>query len=382
MKHRKPSNTNQAAAVKQYQINYLSQNHVSIAPKSTSQAIYNPMNDLHILIPSLLSPLTLWHKDFLFTPKSSLLSVLLAHADYKKQSHIGLDRSLFSLLNYPEQQELPSAYYRYQLDFSESPTSAIMCADPVHLDVGIDEIILSPEPIDDLSPAEYIELVENLNQHFAQDNWHFLVAKSGHCYLQYQNNEQIQTTPLDVVRSKSIFNYLPQSENLNWHSLQNEIQMLLHMTSLNQSREMAGQRAINSLWFWGAAQAQTLQHTINAIWGGGVAAQIAAKAAKISHHKKIDDYSDLNSGQHIVVFDQLYAVALNDQYSHWQTTLDDLENNQLIPLLQSAKKQKKTVHIHDCNGHTFTLRPPKRQWKFWQKSVIELHSLAKKIQDK
>ena len=335
------------------------------------------MSDLHILIPSLLSPLLLWQKDFLFTAQAPLLSELLAKSQRSQHKIKGLDRCLFSLLGWSAQQELPIAYYRYQLDFGHQPDSALMCADPVHLQAGVDEIILSPEAIDDLSNADAQELIESLNQHFAQDNWQFIYADSGHCYLKYQGKEAVKTTPLDFVRGQSIFKYLPQSDNLNWHSLQNEIQMLLHMTSLNQSREMAQQQSINSLWFWGAGEKhkEPLPHTISTIWGGGINAKVAAKAANIGHKTLLQNYNDLATGQHIIVFDTLYFPALQDDYTQWQTLLNTLEQQQLTPLIQWAKKQGKTVTIHDTYGQSFVLQN-KRNWKFWQKSSLKLHNLS------
>jgi len=339
------------------------------------------MSDLHILIPSLLSPLSLWQKDFLFTPKSALLSTLLATSQCNTHAIKGVERNLFTLLGWQADQELPIAYYRYQLDFDCMPDSALMCADPVHLQAGVDEIILSAEPINDLSNADAEELMDCLNQHFEQDNWQFICAESGHCYLNYQSGETIQTTPLDYVRGKSIFNHLPQSDNLNWHSLQNEIQMLLHMTALNQSREMAQQQSINSLWFWGAGQGSDHLQTsmkkqaITSIWGGGINAKIAAKAANIPHQALPQQYDALQKGQHIVLLDTLYPPALQDQYSQWQAALDDLENNTLAPLLKWAKQKGKSVSIHDCDGQTFVVQY-KRHWKFWQKSTVPLQDLC------
>ena len=338
------------------------------------------MSDIHIVIPSLLSPLLLWQKDFLFTPTAPVFSTLLARRQCHQHTLIGMDRTLFSLLGWPNKQELPSAYYRYQLDFGSEPDAALMCADPVHLAAGVDEIILSPERIDDLSHSDAEELIDTLNQHFAQDNWQFIQADSGRFYLQYQQQEHIDTTPLDVVRGQSIFNYLPQSARLNWHSLQNEIQMLLHMSSLNQSREIAGQKAVNSLWFWGAGTPQdaALTYNISAIWGSQINAKIAAQAANIKQHALPQHYDQLGLGQHIIVFDHLYEAALQDDYHHWQAQLNLLEETHINPLIQWAKKHRKTLHIHTCDGQTFVI-PNKRNWKFWQKPTVALQHLCKAV---
>ena len=335
------------------------------------------MNQIHIFIPKLLSPLKLWNKDFGFQVKSPVLSELLSSSIKKKNSHDqGLTTSLFTKLGHPKDSELPIAYYRYQLDFGSPPDTQIMCADPINLQAGIDEIILNPEPINDLSKTDAEELISALNKHFAQDGWEFISADSGNCYLKHQSNEAISTTPLDYAKGKSIFQHLPQSETLNWHSLQNEMQMLLHMTSLNQTREMAGQLPINSLWLWGAGKTSNLSHQFDTILGG-TESKAAALAAKITHNTLKMPIQTPHTGRHIIVLNELYDYAVLDQYTHWQDALHRLEEEYISPISTRCKQKKIELFINTCDGNEFQIKP-KKSWAFWKKTSTDLLDISPK----
>ncbi len=333
------------------------------------------MNQIKLLIPQLFTPLLLWHKDFGFSAESHVLSNLLSNSQKQKTTSHCLTSALFKQLGFSPEKELPIAYYRYLLDFGKHPNSSIMCADPVNLQAGIDEIILNPEPIDDLSKTDSEELLKGLNKHFAQGNWEFIVADSGNWYLSHQSDEVIQTNPIDLVRGKSIFQYLPKSETLNWHSLQNEIQMLLHMNPLNQSREIAGQNPVNSLWFWGAGKASSHQHDFDTIWGGDIIGATAALAGELKHQAIPKMINDLPNGNHLFILDDLFFDAVQDKYNNWQDTLLRLETDYIEPIAKICKKKNIQLQLDTCDGQTFQINQ-QSSWKFWKKDKVDLLRLS------
>ncbi len=334
------------------------------------------MKHIYILIPKLLSPLALWQKDFGFQPESTVLSQLLAFSKRQKTQTRCLASTLFKQLNFPDNTELPIAYYRYLLDFGQAPDGPIMCADPVNLQAGIDEIILNPEPVTDLSKTDIDMLFQALNQHFAQDNWEFIVSETGNGYLKYQFTEHIQTSTLQEVCGKSIFQYLPKSSNLNWHVLQNEIQMLLHINPLNQNRELAGRLPINSLWFWGAGKKHNVQHSVEMIYSNESLAKITAVAANIPQ-QTLDKLPKqlVSHKKQIIVLDQLYQPAVQDHYQTWQDTLQELESHYINFIANYCKRHKIQLFINDCEGNEFIIKT-ERSWKFWKKKHINLYNLA------
>ena len=72
-------------------------------------------------------------------------------------------------------------------------------------------------------------------------------------YLRFENNmPDVSCTPLHDVIMKPINQYLPQGRDVSrWHTLLNEIQMILATLDINLYRQQERQLPVNSLWFWG-----------------------------------------------------------------------------------------------------------------------------------
>jgi len=118
---------------------------------------------VHLCIPQLLQPLMLWKKDFLFEPEAPELGQLFRQFDVIQDKEIkGLEASLFDILGMEERQELPAAFYRYQMHKKSAPKRMRVCADPIHLEVGMNDITLT-EKITDLSDLEADEIIESIN---------------------------------------------------------------------------------------------------------------------------------------------------------------------------------------------------------------------------
>ena len=130
----------------------------------------------HLFIPYLFDSLKAWHHDFLFEINASHLSTLLnQYIKINNKKCQSLDVAFFQTLN-SEIEELPVAYYRHQVQFGEKLTGLI-CADPVFLEVGMNDVTLT-DKITDLTDDEAKELLEILNNHFAQDGLQFVFGSN------------------------------------------------------------------------------------------------------------------------------------------------------------------------------------------------------------
>ena len=127
-------------------------------------------------------------------------------------------------------------------------------ADPVHLHIEHDQILLADSRVFRISSQEADQLTELLNQHFAANGQEmvFLPLWPDRWYVRAAKIPPAKTHLLGEVANKSINELLPFGKNAGlWRGLFNEIQMLLHEHPLNQLREARGEPAINSVWFWG-----------------------------------------------------------------------------------------------------------------------------------
>ncbi len=339
-------------------------------------------SNIILFIPELIQSLKTWHQDFGFEPKTPVFSSLFAHYKSIDTSSVGLDRALFSTLGLPTEEELPIAQYRYTTNNKKTP-QMLICADPVHCEVGINDITLT-HVIDDFTRDEAEEIISQLNQHFSQDGLAFLLDDAQQWYLALppsplsssQQQEAFESTELDRVIGKNIFPFLPKSEMRNWKVIQNEVQMLLHLSSINQSREIAGLSTANSLWFWGGGKEFIVDDTevannpannlannpVNMVFGNKNKASLIAKAGKCdfkplpSRGDEIVKYlieqknSKKEQAETLVILDQLLIPALSNDLQTWQQQLNHIEQQFIEPLMQASKQGKITLQIDTCDG--------------------------------
>lgn len=354
---------------------------------------------LHIIIPELFRPLVSWHNDFGFTPEASHLSALLAHyTQLQPTTKPGFDAALMASLGILED-ELPIANYRIQthppyssstqaiseneayqqlkkvksgggvsLNTLKTGFNTLLCADPVHLEVGINDISMT-DRITDLTIEEAKDLVNVLNAHFKQDGIYFMVGDAKHWYILLPQEETVSTTPLGEVLRKNIVHCLPHSTERNWQTLLNEAQMLLHAHPINQQREQQGQPTINSLWFWGGGKPTPPQKTINHILSSSPDnAQLLAIAAA-SDWQTIDQSFDMESylagmsGHHILILDQLLQPAVMDNPDEFQSELTVLDSHFLAPVKDAFSQGKIDLILDGANGRRLIPQKPK-WWHF------------------
>jgi len=153
--------------------------------------------------------------------------------------------SRFAALFKPKQ---PNAAQAWQAAGGEASHAYWLYAAPVNLLLGRDSFFLSaPAPMA-VTEEESVALIDSLNQHFANDGYHFYL-RAGVWYLGLDTDPNIATTGVEDVIDKEINDYLPTGEGaLAWATLQNEMQMLLFSHAVNQAREAQGLPAVNSVW--------------------------------------------------------------------------------------------------------------------------------------
>ena len=333
--------------------------------------------ELHLIIPRLFQPLNVWHNDFSFSADALSLSNLLKQYKVSQSySGTGLHAGVFASIGCFEG-ELPIAQYRFQAlqnpktvrnrgGVFENNPKMLLCADPVHLEVGINDITMT-DYMDDLSDADAIAIIDALNAHFEQDGIEFIRGSNAQWYLSLPQEEDVATTPLSEALRKNIINFLPESKDRNWKIIQNETQMLLHGLSINQEREMQGLATVNSLWFWGAGQAQDFKHTVTSVMGSEILAAAAdCPKQELTENTDFQALSKSAKGKTVVVLDQLMDAALYDDVDRFQQVLTHLDHTIIRPLLSEWNAGKINISIDSCDGKI--LQPQKApSWKFWAK---------------
>jgi hypothetical protein len=129
-------------------------------------------------------------------------------------------------------------------------------ADPVHLQAGLNRLRLRAFRSDEIPRPDLRKLFDSLQELMGQDG-RFAFARLGPlAYL--RSNEPIVTSSVSpaVVDGREPDDFMPAGETAAAHDrLLGELQMALHDHQVNRVRASAGNRTINSIWFWGGGTA-------------------------------------------------------------------------------------------------------------------------------
>jgi len=127
-----------------------------------------------------------------------------------------------------------------------------MLVEPTHLRLDRDRLIICEPQLLQLSISEQKLIVEQLNQHFAPDLQFYCISKD--LWLLGHNNIRLthhhSPALLDII-GENVDNFLPKdTQHLDYTSVLNEIQMVLHNYANRHKNKSTTQPHLNSVWLW------------------------------------------------------------------------------------------------------------------------------------
>ncbi len=267
---------------------------------------------------------------------------------------------------------LPLAPFSLRGDGGEPGADCWMRADPVHLKLHGDRLILADASRLAVTPDEAREFVAALNSHFAGDGISFVAPRPQRWYVRTANDARLHTTPTSEAAGRSIEALMPRGDDsARWRRVINEAQMLLHEHPGNEAREQDGRPAVNSIWIWGAGRAGRLAPACDVLWADDtVAAGLAAASGGTARPLPASGASLLESGSggtHLAVL-SLPATAYGE-LADWREALATLERSWAAVLLGglwNAALESLTLHgLGPDHGYTsvLTRRDRLRLWR-------------------
>jgi hypothetical protein len=251
-------------------------------------------------------------------------------------------------------------------------------ADPVHLVVDRDRLVLTDAQAFAISADEATALTQTLNEALSADGSMLLAPSAERWYMRLPQAPGIVTRPLAEARGASVDVSLPAGEaSRRWRVLSNEVQMLLHEHPINEQREARGAASINSVWFWGAGRLpEQCSNPYAKVWADCVLAQGLVRASGGEPEPLPTDapawLSSAPSGiVSLLVLDHLRAAAHYHDSSTWVAQLQRLEREWFAPLLAALRaKQLERIHLHSVDGFDCgtTSVSGRDLWKFWRSS--------------
>ena len=137
-----------------------------------------------------------------------------------------------------KQEDWPVAPYSLLADGGEPGTQHWLRADPVHLKLVGNRLVLADSGSFPLSQLETDSLAASLNAHFSGDGLMFHALRPERWYVRVGRAPSMQTTPLAQAVGRSIDDILPRGADAPfWRARLNEVQMLLHGHAVNAHRE-------------------------------------------------------------------------------------------------------------------------------------------------
>jgi hypothetical protein len=303
------------------------------------------------------------------------LEWLLSRADRVTGAATGtLDECLFRLFgaDVPDGRDLPVAAVTRVLDVGVVDNAWWLRADPVHLRPQGDTLVLAASDDLMISQPEADRLIQEILKVFVEDGWVLKAPRPHRWYLQPADTPDMQTTHIDRVLGNNIYPALPTGpDGKKWHTVLNELQILLHTSGVNQERESRGDLPINSLWFWGGGRLPVIQES-NWVkyWGDQTVGLALSRLAQVPHSNKPASakqwLADAGGGHHLVVLDQAFNAKRHGQYERWQNfvaALDETWIDPLIRALEGGELETLTLCMDQCRQYSVQARHLKRWWR-------------------
>lgn len=336
----------------------------------------------HLLIPALFPPPALTREnDPLHGAGAPTLQTLLARGCCLESGAHDMESWLCEIFGVARQQDYPIAPFSAMADGLETGNGYWLRADPVHLAVERDQLILTESSTFALSQAESSHLIDTLNRHFSADGLHFYAPHPLRWYLRLEHPPAITTRNINQVAGHNIHSHLPRGpEELRWRALINEVQMLLFEHPVNVARESRGEAPINSVWPWGGGTLPLDSgRPFDQVWANDALASGLAMASKVPHQAlpaHADNWLNMaQTGTHLLVLDSLRPAACYGTPHAWQERLEQLEQQWFAPLEQALRKGATELTLHAPTPYgtlSFTVSRSSL-WKLWHRQRPLIH---------
>jgi len=247
-------------------------------------------------------------------------------------------------------------------------------ADPVHLRLMRDRLVLVPPAALRIARDEAEALVAALNEHFGE-RLALQVADEQRWVARLPAPMEVATQAPLPLAGCDVAGALPSNAASPAHQILNEAQMVLHAHAVNEAREARGEPPVNSIWLWGggtapraaAARWQSLSAVEPIALGLARAGGIRARAAAANAEAWLDRLPE--DGRHLAVLDGLRVPLALSEEGEYQESLAHLERDWFAPLLARLREGRVgmlTLHVPDaaeCVAYEIIRGDLRRFWR-------------------
>jgi hypothetical protein len=334
-----------------------------------SEPFFHPdaVHTVTLFIPALLWPHADADQDAPIVPT---LRTLIGRSDAGESACDDEQAWLCEQFRVPRQADWPSAPIALFGAGMPPEGNFWLSADPVHLQVNRDQLILlAPETLS-ITDAEALSLCAALNHHFATDNFTFLAPQPHRWYLGTARPAHIHTSGLSRAIGHDVDRMLPEGEDrLAWHRIFNEVQMLLHAHPINEEREQRGALPINSLWFSGGGTLPEARTSFQAVMGSSALARGLSKLARIPFVAIEQGIDAITADDVLIELSNAATASMRLDPTAWNGALEDLERLWFAPLAGMLRKGqiRQLVIATVVNGRHYRWSVNRMNlWRWWR----------------
>ena len=262
---------------------------LSNGPAHANPLQCHPMRDITLLLPFALPPAE-HAKDLIAALNAPALAMLLSRT--RESACIECEPFAAALphealLDDARGDNSPPVAHRLMQQLGLPPATGYwFVLQPAHFHVARDHLVLTDLRQLDMDETESRTLFDSVVPLFQELGHEMRYGDARHWFLRADTWQTLRTTTPDAATGHNVDIWLPSGERArDWRKLHNEVQMLWHMHTVNERREMRGARRVNGLWLWGGASASEtpavsraqvddslIPHALAADWGSWLAA--------------------------------------------------------------------------------------------------------------
>ncbi|MCW8964780.1 MAG: hypothetical protein OQL16_13375 [Gammaproteobacteria bacterium] len=268
--------------------------------------------------------------------------------------------------------QIPFASLTATMDGLDGKNGFWMRADPVYLYADTHSLILQDPGGLNLTFAERDELADVIRPLFDEYGATLHTPTAARWYLHFEHAApQIECTPLYEALMKPANSYLPTGEDSRrWHTLFNEIQMVLNQSTVNENREYYGLQPVNSLWFWGlGASPQNPGAAFDCCIGGNDYVQALCRHTS-NRHKLLHEGITVSRYQDnaLVLEDRLLTAQRLNSPEQWLKALQLADQEVIAPLVAGLHQGDiRKLFLGTDNGQQFECSSVGIR-KFWKRA--------------
>ena len=272
--------------------------------------------------------------------------MLLARSQCRTLPLVSFESGLLSLNGFGDGVELPVAALTALVDQPSVREASWLRADPVYLRADMHKLLMFDATTFELDEQEAADLINGINTELNEVSVRLTMGTSPkRWYIALDENTDLLSWPPSSLAGRSSFEYLPGGRDANrWRRIGNEVQMILHESTINETRRQRGDPPVNSIWLWGAGELRPFDSRFDVIVADDELARGIATHCGATCYGLPNDEEDVGvlaqNGDTLLVLDQLASSARYGDVGEWLARLRAFDETWLAACVALLRKRK------------------------------------------